>query len=443
MGEICARKKLLFFHIVLIVFFISFSYFIIPFSYGAYSKASPSSDGPTVNDGNLVALTLTEDLDFPTSIAFVGDNDILVTEKNTGNVMRIINGEIQEEPILDVDVATQIERGLLGIDVSTDTTSGKTYVFLFYTESGDGSDGSDVNDGVDPLGNRLYRYELVNGELTNPLLLLDLPADPIKEGRTDHNGGKVVIGPDKNVYVIVGEVGGHETQAQNIRDGPPPNGLGGILRVTQDGDIVPGESIFGDKLPLSIYYAMGIRNSFGIAFDPVTGNLWDTENGPSFGDEINMVYPGFNSGWALIQGFAEDNLQSGSSTKEDLVYFGTSRYSDPEFLWIDPIGITAIEFLNSDKLGMEYSNNMFVGDINNGNIYRFTLNDSRNSILLDQTFPGNLGLLRDNTVDVPGESDPLIFGQGFGGITDIRDSPDGYLYVLSYSGHLYKILPSS
>jgi len=227
-------------------------------------------------------------------MTFLGSNDILVTEKETGKVMRIIDGQIQNTPVLDVSVANSIERGLLGIAVAKQP-DGTTYVFLYYTESGNDEDGSDVEDNADPEGNRLYRYEFVDGQLINPVLLLDLTATPPND-RGEHNGGKVRIGSDNNVYFIVGEVGGHRTQAQNIEDGPEPNGLGGVLRITQDGDIVEGDIIFGDESPLDLYYAMGIRNSFGMDFDPVTGNLWDTENGPTAGDEINWVYPGFNSG---------------------------------------------------------------------------------------------------------------------------------------------------
>jgi glucose/arabinose dehydrogenase len=73
-----------------------------------------------------------------------------------------------------------------------------------------------------------------------------------------------------------------------------PDGRGGILRVTQDGQIVNGEGILGDERPLDLYYAYGIRNSFGMAFDPLIGNLWDTKNGGSY-DETNLVEPGFNS----------------------------------------------------------------------------------------------------------------------------------------------------
>ena len=91
------------------------------------------------------------------------------------------------------------------------------------------------------------------------------------------------------------------TLTQNAADGIPPNGSGGILRITQNGDVVHDDGILGDTYPLSLYYAYGIRNSFGSGFDPVTGNIWDTENGPNYGDEINLVKPGFNSGWKKIR----------------------------------------------------------------------------------------------------------------------------------------------
>ena len=277
------------------------------YSYGAYSKALPSPSGPTINDESLTVEKVVSGLTFPTSMTFVGEDDILVTEKNTGQVKRILDGQIQDSPLIDLSVATKIERGLLGIAASKHP-DGKTFVFLSYTESGNEQDGSDVKENVDPLGNRLYRYDYIDGQLVNPVLLLDLTAIPNNINRTDHNGGKLLIGPDNNVYMIIGEVGGHRTQAQNIENGPAPNGLGGVLRITQDGQEVDNEPIFGSELPLSIYYAMGIRNSFGIDFDPLTGNLWDTENGPTSGDEINLVFPGFNSGWSLIQGFSEDDL---------------------------------------------------------------------------------------------------------------------------------------
>lgn len=436
--------------IKLVICFFTFTFTLFPLtffsdnlSYGAYSKALPSPNGPTINDNNLTVEKVTTGLDFPTSMSFLGTNDILVTEKNTGKVMRVLDGQVLDKPVLDIPVATKIERGLLGIAISKNMSEGNTYVFLSYTESGDDEDGSDVDNNVDPLGNRLYRYEYVDGQLINPVLLLDLTAIPVNINRTDHNGGKVLIGPDNNVYMIVGEVGGHRTQAQNIENGPAPNGLGGVLRITQDGQVVENNTIFGEELPLSIYYAMGIRNSFGMDFDPLSGNLWDTENGPTAGDEINLVVPGFNSGWSLIQGFSDDDILGTGATPNDLVVFGGGEYAEPKFTWDIPIGPTALKFLNSDKLGKEYTNNMFTGDINNGYLYRFTLNEARDNIVINDTYVGDVSVLNDNKVDSAVESIPIIFGQGFGGITDIQVGPDGYLYVLSFTGDLYKILPSS
>jgi aldose sugar dehydrogenase len=436
------RKVLTFCTLMLIIFSSTFSSHI-QFSYGAYAKAPLSPYGPTVNDDNLTVEKITEGLDFPTSMSFVGNNDILVTEKETGIVKRVLNGQVQETPALDVSVANSIERGLLGIAVSKQP-DGKTYVFLSYTESGNDADGSDVEDNVDPSGNRLYRYDYVDGKLINPVLLFDLTAIPENE-RGEHNGGKIRIGPDNNVYFIVGEVGGHRTQAQNIADGPAPNGLGGVLRISQDGGIVdPGNPIFGEGLPLNVYYAMGIRNSFGFDFDPLTGNLWDTENGPTVADEINLILPGFNGGWSQVQGYLnQDLLGRGITSEDELVIFGNGKYTDPKFVWVTTIGATALKFLNSEKLGKEYADDIFTGDINNGLLYRFTLNEVRDNILINDTSLGNAAALADNQVDETTENRPLIFGQGFGGITDLQVGPDGYLYVLSYTGALYRIVPLS
>ena len=148
--------------------------------------------------------------------------------------------------------------------------------------------------------------------------------------------------------------------------------------------------ILGNKVLLSAYYAYGIRNSFGIDFDPVTGYLWDTENGPAFGDEINLVKHGFNSGWAKIQGvwpltnygqIAHDpppgeskgySSRSSRNLIDRMVDFnGKGKYSDPEFTWNKTIGVTSIKFLNSDKLGKQYENDMFVGSIVKGCIISF------------------------------------------------------------------------
>ncbi len=257
--------------------------------------------------------------------------------------------------------------------------------------------------------------------------MLDLPATP----GPSHNGGSIIIGPDNNVYLSIGDV-----RSESIQDISALDGRGGILRVTQDGEEV-GDGILGNSHPLNLYFAYGMRNNFGIDFDPLTGKLWDTENGPNYGDEINLVEPGFNSGWNKVQGFWKpEGLKKGEfvSQPDNLVDFnGKGIYSGPEFIWNSPVGPTALKFLNSDKYGKEYENDMFVGDVHNGNLYHFKLDQPRTGLLLG-------GPLVDKVVDTNSENEGIIFGEGFGGISDLEVGPDGYIYVVSIGqGKIYRV----
>ena len=196
-----------------------------------------------------------------------------------------------------------------------------------------------------------------------------------------HTGGKVIIGPDEYIYLVIGDLESRRTQAQNIQDGPEPDGTGVIYKITQDGESV-------DNAPLGMYWIlltnfmrMVYENSFGMDFDPVTGILWDTENGPTYGDEINMVEAGFNSGSLDIHGMSSDY---DISILDSLVDFdGKGRYSEPEFTWKVPVGVTALKFIDSDKYGENYENDMLVADVNYGNIYHFELNKNRTGLSLD------------------------------------------------------------
>jgi len=315
---------------------------------------------PTVNDQNLKVELVTTDLNAPTNMVFLGNNDLLVLERYTGKVKRIINDTVQAEPLLDVNVANGPERGLLGITVSKQESRGGKeiiYVFLYYTET-KSKDGEDLQGGG-VLGNRLYRFELADNKLINPKLLLDLPATP----GPNHNGGSIAIGPDNNVYLTIGDLDNvtdsprPNTKTQNVKDGGEPNGSGGILRITQDGKVVE-KGILGNKYPLNLYFGYGLRNSFGITFDPITGKLWDTENGPNYGEEINLVEPGYNGGWKKVQGIWQPLRGGGNIGKEldnlpeILVNFnGKGKYSDPEFIWKNRYGPTGLKFLDSSKLG--------------------------------------------------------------------------------------------
>ena len=206
---------------------------------GTIALSFSSSSFITVDaqaDLNLQITQLTTDeLNFPTGIDFLTEDDILVIEKNTGQVKRILDGKVLNEPVLDVNVASETSRGLLGIAIlntkdlinSATTTNIKFQeennllnneikVFLFYTET------KDIDNG-DILGNRLYKYDFINGKLVNPKLLLDLPSG------LRHNGGVLELGPDNHLYLVVGDfdgdINGYRTLAQNIENNKlPPDG---------------------------------------------------------------------------------------------------------------------------------------------------------------------------------------------------------------------------
>lgn len=473
-----------------------------PFAYGSSlveSDLTQVNEEPRLIDQNLKVELVVEGLKRPTGMAFLSQDDFLVLEKNRGTVKRIINGNILEPQLLDVAVANEKERGMLGIAVQPVDTlkrqyndkttkegpSGKilpTYVFLYFTESS-GKDGIDdcprihyCKEGTEPEGNRLYRYELAQDKLVNPKLLLDLPATP----GSDHVGGAMVIGLDGNVYLTTADghscsysscVDGIEdtvlnSQTANVENGKAPDGRGGILRVTQDGLALREgkQGNLDEDSILSKYFAYGIRNSFGIDFDPITGKLWDTENGPAFGDEINLVDSGFNSGWLKIQGMwpitsytllepqgieppykgylegdKNELNRTLSAYQEGLVDFeGNGQYSEPEFTWNITVGITALKFLDSDKLGEEYQNDIFAADYNYGRIYHFDLNENRTSLALENSLSDKIAHSSEGE-----DLEAIIFGEGFDAITDLEVGPDGYLYVVSHKdGKIFRIVPT-
>lgn len=378
---------------------------------------------PNIRAPGFELETVVEGLSRPTGITFIGPDEFLVIEEDTGKIKRVIDGQVTQT-ILDLNVATDDSRGLLGIDSTRNGNT--TLVFLYLTESSSSDDGDDDK----PLGNRLYRYELSDdgNSLLNPTLLLDLPAGP---GSMD-NGGPVLVGPDGNIYLFVGQVQedndiGHETLAQNFEEGADADGTSGVHRITQDGRIIDPR-IFGSPDSMATYYAYGIRNSFGMDFDPISGNLWLSENGVYTNDEINLVEPGFNGGWKDVTGLVP-NLDS-----EVLVTFnGSGKYSDPEFVWSDTVSPTALLFFNSSEFGPEYKNDMFVGDYEFGRIYHFELNDERNALQLN-------GSLIDKVADSDSELQNIIFGEDFGIPTDLEIGPDGMLYVSSLrDGAVYRI----
>jgi glucose/arabinose dehydrogenase len=409
----------------------------------AWLVVAPASAQTTV-DLDLTVDTIVTGLDRPTTMAFVGADDILFLEKDTGRVRRVLGGVLQATVALDVDVATASERGLLGIAVNTELPPG---VFLFFTEA--------TSQGGTAIANRVYRYDwnAGSGTLDNPLLVLDLPVLP----GSNHDGGVLVLGPPGEgpavgdgsfLYAAIGDLN-RNNQLENFPAGAAPDDTAVVLRVLQDGTAAPGNpftpycsatttTTCSDDLDCPIsetcttevarYWAYGVRNCFGMSLDPETGSLWDTENGPAVFDEINLLPSGANSGWEPLMG-PDTAGPPGVGDLFDMPGAG-STYSDPEFSFASTIAPTGIAFPTGSSLGPAYDDVVLVGVFNLGQIFAFPLNPARDAFDLSG-FTG----VSDLVANSASERDQFLFGSGFGsffgGITDLEMGPDGALYVVS------------
>jgi len=401
------------------------AFHVIFFYWPTYSLSKATSQfGPTLKDSSLVVETVVTGLSNPTAMAFLDAETILVLQKNDGNVRRVQNGVLQQNPVLNVAVNYRSERGLLGVALDPNDP----YIYLYYTES---STGADTSDQEDALGNRVYRYTWDGEVLKDPHLILDLPFT----NGPNHDGGIVLYGPDDKLYVVIGDLN-RNGQLQNFENEDSPDDTSVIFRVNPDGTASEDNPFFNSEdlsNPINRYYAFGIRNSFGMAFDPETYQLWDTENGPSDYDEINLVAAGFNSGWESIMG---PDARDSKDAPNDLYSLPGSMYSDPEFSWgYDAVGVTSLAFHTSTRLGDQYTHDIFVGDTNEGYLYHFELNEQRDGLQFSTS-----ELATDLVADSEQELEEVIFGEGFGTITDIETGPDGCLYICSYRlGAIFRI----
>ena len=361
---------------------------------GTFSNALAE---PVLYDNNLILQKYTSEWGWGyTTMTFV-DDDILILEKD-GFVSLIRNGAIQQDPVLEVVVDANQESGLLGI-TNVDST-----IYLYFTEAD--KEGN-------TLGNRIYKYDW-NGEvLINPVLIKELPSNDY------HNSGAMVTGLDNQVYAVIGDTGKYgPLQNKLLEELFPPDATNymdtsAILRVDPEGP----------------HYAMGIRNSFGLAIDPISGNLWATENGDDDFDEINLIPDKFNSGWNKIMGPATESELAELPGYEDYIY------EDPKFSWeevVAPVGLNFGKFKETSN----YDNSLFVGDCSKGNLYKFELNKNRDG------FEFSNPDLQDNLVNEGDSMEEIVIGTGFRCITDIERGPDGFLYLVTHGERaIYRILP--
>ncbi len=293
-----------------------------------------------------------ERLASPTNLAFAPDGRILFTEQQTGRVRALLNGRLVPRALAAFNVVPGSETGLLGIALHPEFAR-QPWVYVYLSNASSGR-------------NEVVRFRIDEAATTRETVFEGLPTV-----NGYHNGGDLAFGPDGALYVVTGEA----HQPELAQD---PSSVGGkILRLLPDGSIPP-DNPFGAGDPA---YALGIRNSFGLCFDPRTGDLWETENGPDRDDEVNRVERGGNLGWPVELGRGAD-----------------PRFIQPELVYPDIIVPTGCAFSSS-------GNAMYFGDFADGNLHRATISES-----------GSV-------------ADERVIARAPSGITDVARAPTGDVYV--------------
>ena len=448
----------------------------------------PAALSPSMLDPNLTVSTVLSGLNQPTSMAFIGPNDFFVLEKTTGKVQRIVNSALQST-VLDLPVNGASERGLLGIALHPKFAQ-NGFVYLYWTESSTGVDTSNIDE-IAQLGNRVDRYFWNGAVLSfdrNLIKLRALQQDAGQPSRGNHNGGVIRFGLDEKLYVMFGD-NGRRGFLQNITSGgpvpddqfggPQPDNAhmtGVVLRLNDDGSTPIDNPFFettnaltGEAaLNVKKVFAYGVRNGFGMAFDPLSGALWTQENGDDAFDEINRVSPGFNGGWIQLMGplnrisefkaiessYGAGNLQqlrwspsNIASTPQDalsrLYMLPGAQYVDPEFSWKYAVAPSPIGFIKGRGLGAQFEGDLLVGasrtTLLNGYLFKFKFTHDR------QHFAFTDSRLADRVADNSDkfdqtESESLVIGRDFGITTDIVTGPNGNVFIVSLSnGAVYEI----
>jgi len=453
------------------------------------------SSGPVMLDPNLGVRTVVEGLSQPTSLAFLAANDMLVLEKATGRVQRVVDGVVQGT-VLDLAVNSGSERGLLGIALHPDFPANPG-VYLYWTQSSTDADTAVLSQ-TPLLGNRVDRYVWDGSSLSfdrNVVMLRAIQQDAGQPERGNHNGGVLAFGADGKLYVFIGDEGrrGHlqnlpcgptatcpgPVVADDQFGGPQPDDAhltGVVLRFNDDGTTPTDNPFFAAGAALGgevganfqTIFSYGHRNSFGMAVDPLSGAVWLQENGDDSFSELNRVEPGMNGGWVQIAGpvariaqfkeiettFGGQNLQqlrwppmniadTPAQALARLFVIPGSHYSDPEFSWKWEVAPGGIGFVQGQGLGAQFEGDLFAGaatpNLAGGYLFHFNLTGNRAKIGVDD--PRLADRVADNLAkhDIT-ESESLLIGRDFGISTDIETGPNGNLYVVSLSnGAIYEV----
>ena len=344
----------------------------------ATPMASPDEVFETVDGVRFRVEVVATNLVIPWSLAFAPDGRLFFTER-PGRVRIIENGSLRAEPALTLtDVFARGEAGLLGLALHPRFDE-NGHVFLVYTVD---------RPGQTPL-NRVMRYRELAGSLAEGIVIFDAP-----QGNTLHDGGRLRFGPDDKLYLTMGDA----LDLDLPQDLASSNGK--IFRLEDDGR-TPADNPFGSPV-----YTYGHRNPQGLDWHPITGDLWATEHGATGNDEINLIQPGGNYGWPVIEG-----AQSMPGMRTPVRFFTPS---------IAPSGAS----FYTGSAFPAFEHDLFFGALGGNHLHRVRLNPQDPSLILDdeRLLAGRFGRIRDV---VPGPDGALYFStsnrDGRGPATDDDD----------------------
>ncbi len=361
----------------------------------------PLDNGPIVLDTGIqhqIRLIVTKGLNQPWSMAFLPDGSILITER-PGRLRIVRNGVLDPNPIAGVPrVQAQGLAGLMDLALHPRFSENKLVYFTYHKPAADGS-----NPGI---------ITLARGRWDGTALA---DVRDIFSAIQNGNASRIVFGNDGMVYMTVGI--GDPPAAARAQD---PNDLAGkVLRLRDDGTVPPDNPFVNRPGYRPEIYTMGHRNALGLAVQPDTGAIWECEDGPNGGDEINILQPGKNYGWPLV---SYGRFYLGPRVTEKPWQEGMEQ---PLVFWVPAIAISGMTFYTGDKFP-NWKNNVFVGGMRQGEVPR----------------SGHLERIDFNAKweELHRESMLRELQQR---IRDVRQGPDGLLYVLTAEndGALLRIEP--
>ena len=319
------------------------------------------------------------DLDVPVFFDFAPDGRMFFNEYETGNV-RVVSAdlEVAPEPVAHFDdVEVYFERGFLGLELDPDFDENH-YLYVYYSST----DGH----------HKLVRITEQDGIATEIVYLRD---DLPLEGTGNHNGGPIVFGPDRTMYLSMGEMVQYEL-AQDVE-----TDFGKVHRTDRDGAALPDNPFGGDNT----VWAYGLRNTFGLAFNPLDGQLYGSENGPTLDDEVNLLQSGANYGWPLWTGMP-----------------GADGFEDALITWNPNICPTGIAIYCGSNYPPEYLGDIFMGNCNEGRVRHMELSADGREITAED---GEWWIQ---------PLDGLTYEQTYFGVLDVVNGPDGNIWFSTALG---------